>query len=61
MLLTRTHGLDLELWYRLALMVETWTHGIASVLLNHTRTRGPSVPRMRDFLVEFEYQNERIP
>ena len=31
-------------------MVLTWTHGIVSVLLNHTRTRGTSVARMRDFL-----------
>ena len=30
-------------------MVLTKTHGIESVLLNHTRTRGPSVTRMRDF------------
>ena len=27
-----------------------WTSGIVSVLLNHTRTRGPSVTRMQDFL-----------
>ena len=32
-----THGIDLE------------THGIESVLLNHTHTRGRSVTRMRDF------------
>ena len=30
-------------------MVLTKTHGIESVLLNHTCTRGPSVTRMRDF------------
>ena len=27
------------------------TDGIESVLLNHTRTRGPSVTRRRDFLI----------
>ena len=27
----------------------TYTRGIESVLLNHTRTTGPSVNRMRDF------------
>ena len=27
------------------------TDGIESVLLDHTRTRGPSVARMRDFFV----------
>ena len=32
-------------------MVLTLTHGIVSVLLNHTCTRGPSVARMRDFFV----------
>ena len=35
-------------------MVLTKTHGIESVLLNHTRTRGPSVTRMRDFCEEFK-------
>ena len=30
-------------------MVFTQTDGIVSVLLYHTRTRGPSVARMRDF------------
>ena len=30
-------------------MVFAQTDGIESVLLNHTRTRGPSVTRMRDF------------
>ena len=42
-------------WYRHGLMVLTTpmvltqTHGIVLVLLNHTRTRGPSVTRVRDF------------
>ena len=31
-------------------MVFAQTDGIVSVLLDHTRTRGPSVARMRDFL-----------
>ena len=31
-------------------MVLTKTHGIESVILNHTRMRGPSVTRMWDFL-----------
>ena len=31
-------------------MVLTWTHGIELVIMNHTRTRGPSVTRRRDFL-----------
>ena len=31
-------------------MVLTKTHGIESVILNHTHTRGPSVTRMRDFV-----------
>ena len=26
--LTKTHGMDMELWYRIRLMVEAWTHGI---------------------------------
>ena len=33
--------------------VLTSTHGIVSVLLNHTRTTGPSVARMRDFSSSF--------
>ena len=32
-------------------MVMTKTHGIESLLLNHTHTRGPSVTRMWDFLL----------
>ena len=50
-----TYGIDMDLWYRQGLMVLTTpivltkTHGIESVILNHTRTRGPSVTRMRDF------------
>ena len=55
MVLTKTYGIDKDLWYGQGLMVLTTpmvltkTHGIESVLLNHTRTRGPSVTRMRDF------------
>ena len=51
----RTPGIDKDSWYRQGFMVLTTpmvltkTHGIESVLLNHTRTRGPSVTRMRDF------------
>ena len=47
--------MDMDSWYKHELMVITtrmvWTetHGIESVILNHTRTRGPSVARMRDF------------
>ena len=53
--MTRTHGIDKDLWYGQGLMVLTTpmvltqTHGIESVILNHTLTRGPSVTRMRDF------------
>ena len=61
MVLIRTHGIDIDSWYRYRLMVLTtpmaltWTHGIESVLLNHTRTRGPSVTRMRDFFFKNIY------
>ena len=58
MVLTKTHGIDIDSWYRYILMVLktpmvlTWTHGgIELVLLNHTRTRRPSVIRMLDFLL----------
>ena len=63
MLLARTHGIDMDScidkdsWYRYRFMVLTtprvltYTHGIESVFLNPTRTRGPSVARMRDFAV----------
>ena len=52
-------GMDLEMLYKLGIMVWTRTngHGIVSVLLNHTHTRGPSVARMRDF---FEWHNALI-
>ena len=55
MVLTRTHGIDKDLWYRQGLMVLTTpmvltkTHVIESVLLNHTNTRGPSVACVWDF------------
>ena len=45
MVLTRTHGIDKDLWYRQQLMVLTTpmvltkTHGIESVILNHTHVR----------------------
>ena len=45
MLLTRIHGKDIEP------LLLTRTHCIDSVLLNHTHTRGPSVPRMQIFLI----------
>ena len=56
MVLTKTHGIDKDFWYRQQLMVLTTpivltkTHGIELLILNHTRTRGPSVTHMRDFL-----------
>ena len=41
-------------------MVLTYTHGIVSVLLNHTRTRETSVARMQDFFqYERYYMNQR--
>ena len=49
MVLTRAYGIDKDLCYRQGLMVLTTpmvltkTHGIESVLLNHTLTTGPSV------------------
>ena len=58
MVLTRTYGIDKDLWYRQGLMVLTTpmvltkTHGIELVILNHTRMRGPSVTRMRDFFYD---------
>ena len=58
MVLTRTHGIDKDLWYGQGLMVLTTpmvltqTHGIELVILNHTRTRGRSVTRMRDFFFQ---------
>ena len=60
MVLTRAHGIDKDLWYGQGLMVLTTpmvltkTHGIESVIINHTRTRGPSVTRMRDFFFFFD-------
>ena len=63
--LTRTPSIDKDSWYLQGnmvkpkthgidkLMVLTETHGIEWVLLNHTRTRGPSVTRMRDFLLKY--------
>ena len=35
-------------------IVFAWTDGIVSVLLDHRRTRGQSVARMRDFLHSLE-------
>ena len=60
MVLTRTYGIDMDLWYRQGLMVLTTpmvltkTHGIESVILNHTRTRGPSDTRMRNLLLLYQ-------
>ena len=56
MALTRTQGMDKDLWYRQGLMVLTATmvlnktHGIESVLLNHTRARGTSVTMYAGFV-----------
>ena len=47
----------MDSWYRHGLMVFitpmalTQNHGIVSVLLNHTHTRGPSVAHKQDFLI----------
>ena len=62
MVLTYTHGIvsllasigiGKDSWYRNGLMVLTipmvLPHGIESVLVNHTDTRGPSVACMRNF------------
>ena len=57
MVLTRAHGIYKDSWHGQGLMVLTTpmaltkTHGIESVILNPTRTRGPSVTRMRNFLL----------
>ena len=51
------HGMNMDSWYEHGIMVLTipmvltQTHGIVSVLLNHTRTRGLSVTRIRDFFL----------
>ena len=37
-------------------MVLTKTHGIESVLLNHTHKRGPSVTRMRNFFGDLKHK-----
>ena len=56
MVKTCTHGIgqDSQYVHRLMIlttpMVLTKTHGIVSVLRNHTHTRGPSVACMQDFL-----------
>ena len=68
MVLTRTYSIDKDLWYRQGLMVLTTpmvltkTHGIESVILNHTHTRGPSVTRLRDFFTIYirNSQQKRI-
>ena len=52
-----THGIGKDSSYGNRLMVLTTPmlltqiHGIVSVLLNHTCMRGPSVARMRDFVI----------
>ena len=54
---TWTLGIDIHSWYKHGLMVltkpmvSTQTHGIVSVLLNHTHTRGPGVACMQKFLL----------
>ena len=66
MVLTWTHGIDMNSWYRhglmllTKLMVLTQTHGIVLLLLSHTSTRGPSVSRMRDFF-GFTFKSELGP
>ena len=58
MVWTWTYGTGKDSWYGHRLMVLTrpmvltYTHGILSVLLNHTHTRGPSVTRMWDFYLK---------
>ena len=59
-------GIAKDLWNRQGLMVLTIpivltkTHGIESVILNHTRTRGPSVTRMRDFFLHKSLKLSKI-
>ena len=36
MVYTKTHGRDMDSWYRLGLMILTFTHGMLSVLSHHT-------------------------
>ena len=72
MVLTRTHGIDKDswidkdLWYRQGLMVLTTTmvmtktHGVELVILNPTRTRGPSVIRTQDFFTDVLAQNKDL-
>ena len=61
MVLTWTSGIYMESWYRHGLIVQTTpmvlTHsdGLVSILLSHTRMRGPCVARMQDFLVKLRY------
>ena len=60
-MLSHDHTSILEQRHRLMVlttpMVLTKTHGIESVILNHTRTRGPSVTRMRDFGIQLTVLN----
>ena len=62
----------MESWYRYGLIIYghgrtygidnthgTQTHGIESVLFNHTPMRGPSVARMRDFFFHV-WENKEI-
>ena len=83
--LKKTHGIEIDSWYIIRLMVQTWTHGIGkdswyghrlmvlttpmvltkthgivSVLLNHTLTRGPSVTRMRDFFLNLPFFTQSL-
>ena len=60
MVLTRTHGIDKDSWFRQGLMVLTtpmiltYTHGIESILLSHTHERVDCYPYAGFF---FEYVN----
>ena len=70
---TLTHGMDIDSWYRNRLKVQTRTHGIdmdshkilpsthgiVSVLLNHTCMRGPSLAQMQD-LFDVEHFTVRM-
>ena len=66
MVWTWTHGIDEELWYRYDLMVWktpmvlTKTHGIVSVLLNYTHTRGPSDARIQDSCYQFQIKRQML-
>ena len=69
MLLARNHSINMDSCYRYGPMVLptpmvlTEIHGIESVVLNHTHTKGPSVTRMQDdflFKRNYEYSDNKI-